>query len=138
MKANYKKHQVDSLLKSRNGKQAIIDECLKVCENYEILFLYAMNHDEKDPFGKKRLKRVYKKMVEARKTLSDFYFSELNNDKQIDLFAMKQELERKGIAPEQLEGEWRYMDKSVFKNKVKIEIFNDNFQNFKRLNNSIQ
>lgn len=24
------------------------------------------------------------------------------------------------------------MDKSVFKNKVKIEIFNDNFQNFKR------
>ena len=105
MKANYKKHQIDSLLKSKNGKQAMIDECLKVCENYEILFLYAMNHDEKDPFGKKRLKRVYKKMVEARKTLSDFYFSELNNDKQIDLFAMKQELERKGIAPEQLEGE---------------------------------
>lgn len=104
MKANYKKHQIDSLLKSKEGKQAIIDECLKVCESYEILFLYAMNHDEKDPFGKKRLSRVYKKMVEARKTLSDFYSSDLNNDERIDLFAMKAELKRKGIAPEQLEG----------------------------------
>lgn len=62
-----------------------------------------MNHDEKSPFGKKRLTRIYKKMQQARDDLREYYSADDFGDSKIDLYAMKKELERKGIAPEQLE-----------------------------------
>lgn len=104
MKANYKRRYANKLLQSKDGALAIIDECLETINNYEVLFLYALNHDDVDPFGRKRLIRVYKKMAKARETLTEFYSSD-RKDKDIDLFAMREELRSKGIAPEQLDCE---------------------------------
>ena len=77
----------------------IRDELLRLIQAYEndfdIVFAYALN--KHFGFGKKRIKRFYQSAISDRVELSRFYVDDNKTDARIDIFAMKKELERKGI-----------------------------------------
>lgn len=101
MKANYKGKYIDSLLKSKAGRIATLEQCYETLDDYESLVLYALNKDF--GWGHDRLKRLYDIMQKIRDDLREFYCADETGDKKIDFYVIKEELKRKGIAPEQLE-----------------------------------
>lgn len=77
----------------------IRDELLRLNEKYEqdfdIVLVYVLN--EELGFGKKRIKRLYHKLIDKRIELRRYYADDNNSDSKIDIFAMKKRLEKKGI-----------------------------------------
>ena len=64
-------------------------------DDFDIVFAYTLN--KHFGFGKKRIKRFYQAALSDRVELSRFYCDDDKTDARIDIFAMKKELERKGI-----------------------------------------
>ena len=64
-------------------------------KDFDIVFAYTLN--KHFGFGKKRIKRFYQAAISDRVELSRFYVDDNKTDARIDIFAMKKELERKGI-----------------------------------------
>lgn len=64
-------------------------------KDFDIVFAYTLN--KHFGFGKKRIKRFYQSAISDRVELSRFYVDDNKTDARIDIFAMKKELERKGI-----------------------------------------
>ena len=92
-KANLSKAQRATL------DREIREEMLKMNDKYEkdfdTVLVYVLNKHLH--FGRKRIKRLYHQLISNRIELRRFYADDNNSDAKIDIFAMKQELERKGI-----------------------------------------
>lgn len=77
----------------------IRDELLRLNEKYEqdfdTVLVYVLNKEL--GFGKKRIKRLYHQLISNRIELRRFYADDKNSDSKIDIFAMRKQLERKGI-----------------------------------------
>lgn len=77
----------------------IRDELLRLNEKYEqdfdTVLVYVLNKEL--GFGKKRIKRLYHQLINNRIELRSFYADDNNSDSKIDIFAMKKQLEKKGI-----------------------------------------
>ena len=91
-------------LKFTNAEQRILnrqiqEELSKLIDSFnkdfDIVFAYTLN--KHFGFGKKRIKRFYQAAISDRVELSRFYVDDNKTDARIDIFAMKKELERKGI-----------------------------------------
>ena len=82
----------------------IRDELLSITEKYELDFdtilVYVLNKEL--GLGKKRIKRLYHQLISNRIELRRFYADDKNSDSKIDVFAMRKQLERKGIYLPQL------------------------------------
>jgi hypothetical protein len=82
----------------------IRDEMLRVTEKYELDFdtilVYVLNKEL--GLGKKRIKRLYHQLISNRIELRRYYADDNNSDSDIDIFAMRKQLERKGIYLPQL------------------------------------
>lgn len=99
MKCNIERRQIDTFLRSKTGRKQVLETCYDTLDKYEVLFIYALN---RMGYGKTRLERIYKAMEDARVELSAYYCADEINDPNIDLYAMKKELEEKGISPDDL------------------------------------
>lgn len=77
----------------------IRDELLRMNEKYEqdfdTVLVYVLNKEL--GFGKKRIRRLYHQLISNRIELRRFYADDKNSDSKIDIFAMRKQLERKGI-----------------------------------------
>ena len=77
----------------------IRDELLRLNEKYEqdfdIVLVYVLNRHL--GLGKKRIKRLYHQLISNRIELRHYYADDKNSDSKIDIFAMRKELEKKGI-----------------------------------------
>lgn len=77
----------------------IRDELLRLNEKYEQDFdtVLVCVLNEELGLGKKRLKRLYHKLIDKRIELRRYYADDNNSDSKIDIFVMKKRLEKKGI-----------------------------------------
>jgi hypothetical protein len=109
----------------------IKDEMLRITEKYELEFdtilVYVLNKEL--GLGKKRIKRLYHQFINNRLELRSFYADDNNSDSNIDIFAMKKMLEKKGIYLPQLFDEIakeRFDDVTKLNsNKTKRGVYND-------------
>lgn len=109
----------------------IKDEMLRITEKYELEFdtilVYVLNKEL--GLGKKRIKRLYHQLINNRLELRSFYADDNNSDSNIDIFAMKKILEKKGIYLPQLFDEIakeRFEDVTELNsNKTKRGVYND-------------
>lgn len=92
-KANLSKQQRAIL--DREIKEELLKIIEKYNREYDVAVAYALN--ECAGFGRKRIKRLYEKIISNRIELRRFYADDRVSDSKIDIFAMEKELERKGI-----------------------------------------
>ena len=118
-KANLSKSQREVL--DREIKDEMIKLIDKYNQEYDICIIYALN--ECFGIGKKRLKRLYHKIISNRVELKRFYSDDNNSDAKIDIFAMQKSLERKGINLTEIFDEIakeRFDDVTEIHNKSKV------------------
>lgn len=91
-------------LKRSKSQQAILDreirdEMLKLIDKYnkeyDVCIAFALN--ECAGYGRKRIKRLFKKIISDRLELRRFYSDDKCSDPKIDVFKMEKMLEKKGI-----------------------------------------
>lgn len=77
----------------------IKDELMKIIDKYnreyDVAVIFALN--ELEHYGTKRIKRLYRKIIENRIELRRKYADDRNSDSKIDIFAMEKLLEKRGI-----------------------------------------
>ena len=92
-KAALTKHQREILDREiREELMKIID---KYNREYDVAVIFALN--ELEHYGTKRIKRLYRKIIENRIELRRKYADDRISDSKIDIFAMEKKLEKKGI-----------------------------------------
>lgn len=76
----------------------------KYDKDFDTLLVYTLNQDDMGNYGKTRLVRLYRKMIENRKRLKEFYDGDMPDTVTVnaDIQAMYEELKQKGITPEEL------------------------------------
>lgn len=92
-KANLSKSQRATL--DREIKEELLKLIDKYNSEYDIAVAHALN--ECSGFGKKRLKRLFERIISNRIELRKFYADEKISDPKIDIFVMEKQLEKKGI-----------------------------------------
>lgn len=84
----------------REIKEELIKIIDKYNREYDVAVAFALN--ECAGFGKKRIKRLYERIISNRIELRRFYADDRLSDSKIDIFAMEKKLEEKGIYLQQI------------------------------------